>query len=53
MAMKLMGLDASEFQDIEYNGPAGYGYDFVEEPYQKVESAGVVENASDPLPFLT
>jgi hypothetical protein len=53
MVMTSLGMDPSEFQNIEYNGAAGYGYDFVEESYEKVHSDGVVENASDPLPFLS
>lgn len=52
MALRVMGVEPSEFQDIEHNAPAGYGYDHVEEAYQKVQSAGVVDGASDPLPFL-
>ncbi len=51
--MTSLGMGSSEFQDIEYNGAGGYGYDFIEESYEKVHSEGVVENASDPLPFLT
>jgi hypothetical protein len=47
-----MGVEPSEFQDIEHNAAAGYGYDFVEEAYEKAQSAGVVDGASDPLPFL-
>ncbi len=53
MVLQLMGMPRSEFQDIQHNGAAGYGYDFVEEAYEQVHSEGVVDNASNPLPFLT
>lgn len=52
MALQMMGVTVEEFQNIEHNGSAGYGHPFREEPYLKVESAGVFENASEPLPFL-
>ncbi len=52
MALRVMGVQSSEFQNIEHNAAAGYGYDYVEEAYEKAQSAGVVDGASDPLPFL-
>lgn len=52
-AMQALGVEASEFQGIAHNGAAGYGYPFVDEGYDATHSDGVVENASDPLPFLT
>jgi hypothetical protein len=53
MVMQTLGMAPEEFQDIQYNGTAGYGYDFAEEPYKDVQSDGVAENASDPLPFIS
>lgn len=50
--MQAMGVESAEFQGIAHNGVSGYGYPFVDEGYDATHSEGVVENASDPLPFL-
>jgi len=51
-AMQAVGVPRDEFQGIAHNGAAGYGYPFVDEGYEATHSDGVMENASDPLPFL-
>jgi hypothetical protein len=51
-AMQAVGVEKSEFQGIAHNGAAGYGYPYVDEGYDATHSTGVVENASEPLPFL-
>jgi hypothetical protein len=51
-AMHAMAVESTEYQGIAHNGAAGYGYPFVDEGYDATHSDGVVENASDSLPFL-
>ena len=53
MVMTSLGMDREEFQQVPNNGATGYGYSFVEASYEQVQSEGVRENASEPLPFLT
>lgn len=47
-----MGVPRSEWQNIEHNGAAGYGNPYVSTDYALTHVPGVVENASDLLPFL-
>ncbi len=51
--MQSLGVERSEFQNVTYNASAGYGFAFVDEGYDASHSDGVVENASEPLPFTT
>ena len=51
--LQAMGVEQREFQTVQYNGSAGYGYPFVDADYDDTHSDGVVENASNPLPFLS
>lgn len=50
--MQSMGLDRSEFQSIEHNGVAGYGYGYIADHYRQAYSEGVEENASEILPLI-
>ncbi len=52
-ALQSLGIERAEFQDIPNNAPSGYGFEFVDEGYDASHSDGVVENASDPLPFTS
>jgi Protein of unknown function (DUF1552) len=50
--LEAMGVPASEWQGIENNGAAGYGYPLVAPEYDATYVAGVKEGASAFLPFL-
>jgi hypothetical protein len=52
MALQAMGVTPDEFQDIEHNADAGYGHPYVSGDYQSAHADGVVENATNPLPFI-
>jgi hypothetical protein len=51
--MQMMGVPQSDFQSIEYNGVGGYGLPMVDETYAPTHSPGVMDNASNPLSFLS
>ena len=50
--LQAMGLPRSEWQDVPHNGSTGYGYPQVSPEYSQTHVSGVVDNASDILPFL-
>lgn len=50
--LQAMGLPPSEWQDTPHNGPSGYGLPSIDDDYAQSHVGGVVENASDVLPFL-
>lgn len=50
--LQAMGLPRSEWQGVPQNGSTGYGLPLIDENYAATHVRGVVENASDPLPFL-
>jgi hypothetical protein len=47
-----MGLPASEWQSVPSNASSGYGYPQFAEEYTAAQVAGVIDNASQMLPFL-
>lgn len=52
MVLQRMGIERSEFQNIEHNAEQGYGHPYISEEYQRAQAAGVADNASEALPFL-
>lgn len=51
-ALQSMGVASEEFQNIEHNADAGYGHPYISGDYASVHADGVVENATNPLPFI-
>lgn len=47
-----MGLPRDEWQNIENNASSGYGYPQFAPEYKEAQVPEVIENASEPLPFI-
>ncbi|MDD9941662.1 MAG: DUF1552 domain-containing protein [Myxococcales bacterium] len=50
--LQIMGVPRSEWQNIPNNAPTGYAVDQIDPEYARAYVRGVVENASDILPWL-
>jgi len=50
--LQAMGLPPSEWQGVPHNGATGYGLPHIDDGYAATHVSGVVDNASDVLPFL-
>ncbi len=51
-ALQAMGLGPDEWQDVPSNGQTGYGFPQYAEEYTRAQVSGVIERASEWLPFL-
>lgn len=50
--LQSMGMPASEWQNVENNANSGYGYPQFAPEYGEAQVSGVIDNASEMLPFL-